>query len=144
MSKQTDITKHPGGRPTKYEPESIFPKIERYIAMCGTQNHKLPTIEGLAITLGVSRETIYSWSEQYPEFSDTIKTILDLQKVQLMDDGMYGGKEVNSTMAIFLLKVNHGMKENDPSTLQQINVGTDKEGGNTITFVNFKHEPDGQ
>jgi len=28
-----------------------------------------------------------------------------------MNDGLYGGKEVNSTMAIFLLKANHGLIE---------------------------------
>lgn len=57
-----------------------------------------------------------------------------------MDDGMYGGKEVNAGMAIFLLKANHGMKE-DPSVQvnQQINVSE----GNSITFVNFKNETNG-
>lgn len=116
-----DIRKQTIGRPTKYDPLAIFPKIEEYIKMCGTQNQRLPTIEGLALALGVNRDTLYQWDKDYPEFSDTLKRILDLQKVQLMDDGMYGGKEVNAGMAIFLLKANHGMKENDPSTLVQVN-----------------------
>ena len=29
--------------------------------------------------------------------------------MKLINDGLYGGKEVNSIMAIFLLKANHGM-----------------------------------
>lgn len=108
------------GRPTKYVPDIIYPKIEDYISSCGREQTELPTVEGLALHLGVNPDTLFTWSKEYPEFSEAIKRILALQKKQLMNDGMYGGKEVNSAMAIFLLKVNHGMKENDPSTLIQV------------------------
>jgi len=81
----------------------------------------LPTIEGLAIHLNVTSDTIRQWAKKYKEFSLTIKGIADKQKEQLMNDGMYGGKEINQAMAIFLLKVNHGMKE-PPTTLVQVNV----------------------
>lgn len=120
--KNNSITKHAGGRPTKYIPEIIYPKIEEYISSCGREQTELPTVEGLALALDVNTDTINEWSKLYPEFSATIKKIAYKQKQQLMNDGMYGGKEVNSAMAIFLLKVNHGMKENDPSTLVQVNV----------------------
>jgi hypothetical protein len=41
-----------------------------------------------------------------------------------MDDGMYGGKEVNAGMAVFLLKANHGMKDDQsPTSFTQINIG---------------------
>jgi len=108
------------GRPTKYLPDTIYPKIEEYITSCGKEQTELPTVEGLALYLNVTRDTLYEWSDHYPEFSDTIKKILMKQKTQLMNDGMYGGKEVNAGMAIFLLKVNHGMQEN-PTTLIQVN-----------------------
>ena len=104
------IVKHAGGRPTKYKPE-IFDKIEEYISMCGREQTSLPTIEGLAIYLDITSETIRQWAKQYKEFSLTLKKIVERQKQQLMDDGMYGGKEVNAAMAIFLLKANHGMKD---------------------------------
>jgi hypothetical protein len=39
-----------------------------------------------------------------------------------MTDGLYGGREVNASMAIFLLKAIHGLKENEPSTLIQVNI----------------------
>ena len=116
------LKKHPGGRPTKYIPEVIYPKIEEYLSMCGRENTSLPSVEGLAIHLNVHTDTIYEWAKVHPEFSVTLKKIAERQKKQLMDDGMYGGKEVNAAMAIFLLKVNHGMKENDPSTLVQVNI----------------------
>jgi len=122
------LAKHPGGRPTKYIPKVIFSKIEEYFKTVGREQTSLPTIEGLALYLEVTRETIYQWAKIYPKFSDTLKKIMDKQKQQLIDDGMYGGKEINAAMAIFLLKVNHGMKES-PDSLTQINVG-DK-----ITYV---------
>ncbi len=121
-NKLTKRNKHPGGRPTKYIPETINPLIEEYISSCGREQTELPTLEGLALSLGVNGDTLVDWGKQYPEFSATIKKVLMLQKKQLMNDGMYGGKEVNAAMAIFLLKVNHGMKENDPNTLIQVNV----------------------
>lgn len=126
------------GRPTKYIPEVIYPKVEEYISSCGREATELPSIEGLAIHLEVNPDTLYEWSEKHPQFSETIKRILIKQKKQLMDDGMYGGKEVNSAMAIFLLKANHGLKDGSQVQFnQQLNVGE----GNSITFVNFKHEP---
>lgn len=100
------------GRPTKYSP-AVFDKIEEYLSMCGREQTSLPTVEGLAMKLDVTTETIYQWAKKYPGFSDTIKKIAERQKQQLMDDGMYGGKEVNAAMAIFLLKVNHGMRDGD-------------------------------
>ena len=115
------ITKHAGGRPTKYKPE-MSGQIEEYMSMCGRENMALPTVEGLALHLGVISETIREWAKKYPEFSVTLKKIADKQKEQLMNDGMYGGKEINQAMAIFLLKVNHGMKE-EPTVLQQFNIG---------------------
>jgi len=114
------ITKHAGGRPTKYTPD-IWPKIKKYLSMCGRENMALPTVEGLAIHLDVTSETIRQWATKYKEFSLTIKKLADKQKEQLMNDGMYGGKEINQAMAIFLLKVNHGMNEG-PNTLIQVNV----------------------
>ena len=115
------IQKHAGGRPTKYTPD-IFPKIEEYLSMCGREQTKLPSVEGLALFLGVNKTTIFEWDKKYPEFSNYIKKVANKQKEQLMDDGMYGGKEVNASMAIFLLKAIHGLKEADPTTLVQVNV----------------------
>src|SRR3990167_3848688 len=108
---RTTLEKRREGRPTKYTPD-IYQKIEEYFTMCGREQTSLPTVEGLALKLDVSTETIYQWAKKYPEFSDTVKKTLQKQKQQLIDDGMYGGKEVNAAMAIFLLKVNHGMKDN--------------------------------
>jgi hypothetical protein len=111
------LAKRPPYRPTKYKPE-IFKKIEEYLSMCGRQQQSLPTIEGLADYLDITSETIRQWAKKYKDFSLTIKKLADKQKQQLIDDGMYGGKEINAAMAIFLLKVNHGMQEKSTTAIK--------------------------
>jgi len=115
------ITKRGRGRPTKYIPAVIFPKIEEYLSMCGREQTSLPTVAGLALHLGVNRDTIFTWAKKYPELSDYLKRLADKQRQQLIDDGMYGGKEVNASMAIFLLKAIHKFSDG-PQVAVQVNV----------------------
>ncbi len=110
------------GRPTKYIPTIIHPKINEYLSTCGREQTQLPTIEGLAIYLNVNTSTIFQWNKTYPDFSKYLKKIADSQKEQLINDGMYGGKEVNASMAIFLLKAIHGLKDGDGTTNVQVNI----------------------
>lgn len=99
------------GQPTKYKPEYIE-AIGEYLLTVGRENMELPTREGFAHRIGVNGDTLVEWEKHWPDFSAAIKAGIDEnQKKQLMNDGLYGGKEVNSTMAIFLLKVNHDMIE---------------------------------
>jgi len=111
--------KNLGGRPTKYNDE-VLAKANEYKNRIW-QAPMMPTIEGLAEELNIDSDTIDNWASAkdendnliHEEFFGTIKAIKNKQKKQLMEDGMYGGKEVNSTMAIFLLKANHGMIETE-------------------------------
>lgn len=115
------IVKHAGGRPTKYIPAIIFPKIGEYLSMCGREQTSLPSVEGLAIFLDINPDTLYEWAKKHKEISEYLKKVATKQKQQLMDDGLYGGKEVNAGMAIFLLKAIHRMNEG-PQVLQQFNI----------------------
>jgi hypothetical protein len=105
---------HAGGRPTKFD--ESFIDSSKYLETCGRENTKLPTIEGYAIFLGVHRDTLYEWAKVNKEFSDTVKEIEMLQKEQLTNDGIYGGKEVNASVVKLLLQSNHGMKERQDLT----------------------------
>lgn len=114
---------HAGGRPSKYDP-SFIEEVDKYLATTGKEQMSLPTIEGLSLWLDVSRETIYQWIKLYPEFSDTVKKIELLQKEQLTNDGIYGGKEVNATIVKLLLQSNHGMKERADVTTNDKDIPT--------------------
>jgi len=114
---------HPGGRPTKYSAK-ILQQVDEYLALTGKHQGKLPTIFGLAVYVGVDSDTLLNWSKAtdqngdllYPEFFGSFKKLKDIQGQQLVDDGIYGGKEVNPTIVKLLLQNNHGMKERQDIT----------------------------
>lgn len=112
-------------RPIEYQ-KNYIQKAEQYMAGCGREQTELPTREGLADVLDCDDETLIEWGKRFPEFSATLKKIDRKQKNQLANDGLYGGKEVNPAMAIFLLKVNHGMVEVSRTEL------TGKDGKNLL------------
>jgi len=103
------------GRPSKYRPEYVD-EVNAYLATTGGPTMTLPTVEGFAIMLGVSTRALYRWSKKHKEFRRTLGRIKQYQKVQLINDGIYGGKEVNSTIVKLLLQNNHGMKERSDIT----------------------------
>jgi hypothetical protein len=102
--------KNPVGAPSKYD-NLVIPKLVEYILSCSREQTELPTIEGFAEKLDVDPDTIDNWCKEHEEFFGAIKKLKAKQKNQLINDGLYGGKEVNQAMAIFLLKANHGLKE---------------------------------
>lgn len=121
----------PVGRPTKYS-EAVLVQLDDYLERFPIENTtgELPTMEGFALHIGVNTDTIQEWQKKHPEFSVSIKRLMHIQKHRLVNDGLYGGKEVNSTMAIFLLKANHGLIE----TEKQIHIG-DKDNPLTVEYI---------
>ena len=115
------------GRPVEYTPE-MLDKVEEYIQEAIPQNMKIPTIEGISLKLGISRETVYDWARKYPAFSDTLERIKVLQKEHLTEIGIFGGKEINANIVALFLKANHGMVE----TVRNELTGAD---GQPITLV---------
>lgn len=107
---------HPGGRPTEYTPE-VIQKINEYLEEAIPQNMKIPTVEGIALKLGISRDTLYEWAKVHPEFSDTLKELKMRQKEILQEIGIFGGKEINATIVALLLRVNHDMVETTKSDI---------------------------
>lgn len=64
-------TKHPGGRPTKYNAE-WHPKIARALTLAGR------TVDQVAEELELSPSTVKLWMDKYPEFSSAIKDSRDV------------------------------------------------------------------
>lgn len=118
---------HPGGRPTKYN-EEILTKTQDYIDSCNDYSEtvgegetskiknrvNLPTIEGLAYEIKVNKDTIYTWRQEYPEFSELIQELLAKQAKVLVNKGLNG--DYNPTIAKVLL-TKHGYREGIESDL---------------------------
>lgn len=112
------------GAPTKYRPEYVQ-SVYDYLVLMKKTPKRLIGVEDFAEYLGVDDTTILSWANKKlkdekgnltnklarPEFFAAIKKLKHMQKNQLVNDGLYGGKDVSSPMAIFLLKANHHMIE---------------------------------
>lgn len=117
------------GRPTEYT-EELLSNAREYLEKAedeeeqqviglsakGTELFKnklrvnLPSIEGLALHIGISRETIYQWEKdpEKPEFSDIIGRLRAKQAKALIDKGLSG--DYNPTIAKVLL-TKHGYRD---------------------------------
>lgn len=51
---------------------------------------KLPSIEGLANYLDISKDTVYEWEEAHKEFSDVVKKVRSKQAEMLINNGISG------------------------------------------------------
>lgn len=100
------------GRPTKYE-ESFIQEVDVYIEK-DIAKGDLPTVYGLALHLNVNRDTLFEWAKVYPDFSDSLKKLNDIQANNLINKGLKN--EYNSTIAKLMLSANHGMKERVDTT----------------------------
>jgi len=88
------------GRPTKYS-EDVLKKAMDYVENHRNYGEIIPSIEGLALVLGVNRDTIYEWAKQYKKFSDTLELCRLKQTKLLINLGLAG--KINTAIAKLLL-----------------------------------------
>ena len=85
-------TKNEVGRPSKLTPEALLlaqDYIENYKE---TYGDVVPTIVGLAITLGVATKTVYNWAKpENPEFLHIFNMVEQKQHRDLVNGGLIGG-----------------------------------------------------
>jgi hypothetical protein len=106
------------GRPSKYS-EEMHAKSDAYIKLC-LSNKRIPYIEELALELGVNDDTLVEWGKDHDEFSATIKRLKMVQRLCFKRDALE--RKIHPTMAIFLLKVNHGLDEKNAEPPEPIKV----------------------
>lgn len=119
----SEVTKHPGGRPSEYDPKFVD-LVDTYLALAtdtivvvagsGFRTEvKLPKREGFAKFLGYPRQTLDNWAKEHPEFFDALERIDAEQRERLIDKGLSG--DYNPTIAKLILSANHGMAEKSES-----------------------------
>ena len=115
------------GRPTEYKKEYIQ-KIQEYLADSQdewdefhktrgdksdsyerTVKVKLPSIEGFAKYIGVSRKSVYNWRDEHKDFAIALDEIDSEQKERVVNEGLAGN--YSPVIAKLILSSNHGMKE---------------------------------
>lgn len=107
--------KNKGGRPSKYN-EEFIDEVDVYLEQNKDTRDRhgklivnLPTKEGLAQHLDVTKKTLLNWAEEHEEFLHALKKIDAEQQKRLLNSGLSG--DYNSTIAKLILSSNHGMAE---------------------------------
>lgn len=95
------------GRPSKYN-EAMQAQADRYIYDYEQQEDVIPSAAGLCVWLGISRSTLHEWERSYPEFSNTLEAIRELQEKIALNKGITGA--FNSTI-VKLVLANHGYSD---------------------------------
>lgn len=101
------------GRPSKYTPE-LIQKAKDYLSDDDDINYKsegdvVPTVVGLAITIGVVKSTVYDWAEDTEkEFSDMLALCNTKSERALINGSL--GNDMNSNIAKLMLS-KHGYSE---------------------------------
>lgn len=94
-------------------PEQVAARIDQYHQFC-IQSDMKPSVVGMAMALGCDRSTLWKWengvdSNKPQQIRNIIKKgreINELMMVQMMQNG-----KINPVTGIFLLKNNHGYKD---------------------------------
>jgi len=110
------------GRPTKYR-ANLVNELDAF-----TKGANIPYLEEFASEIGVDEDTITNWGKEHRKFFGAIKRLKTKQKAMLQKLGLHN--KVNSSMAIFQLKANHGLMETEKRQIEypsgiSISVGGD-------------------
>lgn len=114
----TPKTGQPMGRPTDYKPEYCEAIVTYFL-----ESEEYPTLEGFCIPYAFSTSSLHVWAEKYPDFMDSKKKAVEIQKHRTIKGAMDGS--LNTAYSIFIGKNCHGMKdkvEQEISGLDSINI----------------------
>lgn len=106
------------GRPSKLTPELIkkaWEYLNNTTSIAVNAGGLLPTKERLALTLGVSRQTLDNWAEKSPDFLDIYNSLDVMQADMLVQNGLVG-RYTPAITAIMLSRHNYVRKTEEDIT----------------------------
>ena len=117
----TDENKNVGGRPSKYDDAMQF-RADAYLYIYEEQLQEVvPSHAGLAVYLGVCKDTLYEWAKHHSMFSDTLQKIKSNQEKCLINRGLSGKYNAQITKLMLAnhnysekTDVNHGGQKDNP------------------------------
>jgi hypothetical protein len=96
------------GRPSKLT-DALIEQAARYATKdYRLQGEVIPTIEGLAVFLNVSRKTLYNWKAENEEFLHILDDLMARQAKELFSNGLTG--DFNPTITKLIL-TKHGYSD---------------------------------
>ena len=96
------------GRPSKLT-DALIEQAGRYATKdYRLQGEVIPTIEGLAVFLNVSRKTLYNWKAENEEFLHILDDLMARQAKELFSNGLRG--DFNPTITKLIL-TKHGYSD---------------------------------
>lgn len=103
-----------GGRETKYKPEYVDTALD-YAVNYSEHDHAIPSIAGLAVVIGVCKNTIYNWSKEdgHEEFLRALGQVSTNQELKALNNGITG---VFNPAITKLVLHNHGYGEDVNNT----------------------------
>jgi hypothetical protein len=117
------------GRPVEYT-EDVPNKVGEYVNSC-FENKELPTKAGLAVYIGICKQTLLTWAKKSEQLLDALKKMDSLQENECWQKALKG--EYNPTIAKLLL-ANHGYYDKVQNDNTNTNLNTDikdEENGKT-------------
>lgn len=133
------------GQPSNYRPEYCQAIVEfftrdpweiRETEKGGYQllpKDKLPTAIRWVQLMKMSITTFHTWCREHPEFAEAYAICQELQKAYILEAG---GHTMQGNFAQFMLKVNHGMRDDLPPE------DDDSDSGNVEFVVDGKGQND--
>lgn len=121
------------GRPTSYKKEFIDAAKLYLSSYKDAGIEVVPTIEGLARFLHVSKVSIYTWAKENEDFLNALDEIKAEQGVLLQNNGLAG--KFQPMITKLMLSANHGMAEKSET---DVTSGGEKINGVLVELVHVK------
>lgn len=103
------VKKHAGGRPTKHT-EQLLEKAREYLSVYEDNGEVVPSIVGLALHCGISKNCVYDWAKDpnKKQFYDIARRVEHVQELKLASGGLSNLYNANITK---LLLSKHGYSD---------------------------------